>query len=461
MQDNAGERSDRTMRKLAVVLLAAVASAALIAALASRGGSPSAAQASSHREAPLISEDPSADNTDVFAFRSPDRPDTVSIIANYIPGEDPAAGPNWYTFSPTARYVIYADKNGDGKPDVTWRFRFKNRAPVAFLQNTQQEFTVTRVDGDSSRVVGDGLLTPPDNIGPRSTPNYHALAMAGVHDLNDGSKVFAGQRDDGFFGDIGSIFDLVAIREGTGATGGGKDFFAGYAVHSIELQVPLSQLDNGRNHVVGIWAASDRLVTKVTLAKWRGRKFLKKTPDWQQVSRLGNPLINEVLIPTELKDKWNASTPDKDKQFEQYYSSPILAKLLNQLYPQFGPFQETNRTDLVAVLLTGLKQPNLNFTGDTPADELRLNVSIAPTAPVGHGNRLGVLGGDLAGFPNGRRLEDDVIDIAERAVGGALIGHSLPLGDGVDANDVPFQSTFPYQADPFSGFDNTKGQLKP
>jgi hypothetical protein len=461
MQDNAGERSDRTMRKLAVVLLAAVASAALIAALASRGGSPSAAQASSHREAPLISEDPSADNTDVYAFRSPDRPDTVSIIANYIPGEDPAAGPNWYTFSPTARYVIYADKNGDGKPDVTWRFRFKNRAPVAFLQNTQQEFTVTRVDGDSSRVVGDGLLTPPDNIGPRSTPNYHALAMAGVHDLNDGSKVFAGQRDDGFFGDIGSIFDLVAIREGTGATGGGKDFFAGYAVHSIELQVPLSQLDNGRNHVVGIWAASDRLVTKVTLAKWRGRKFLKKTPDWQQVSRLGNPLVNEVLIPTELKDKWNASTPDKDKQFEQYYSSPILAKLLNQLYPQFGPFQETNRTDLVAVLLTGLKQPNLNFTGDTPADELRLNVSIAPTAPVGHGNRLGVLGGDLAGFPNGRRLEDDVIDIAERAVGGALIGHSLPLGDGVDGNDVPYLTTFPYQADPFSGFENTKGQQKP
>jgi len=460
MQDTT-ERSDRTMRRLAFVLLAAAASAALIPALASRGGSPTAAQASSHREAPLISEDPSADNTDTYAFRSPDRPDTVTIIANYIPGEDPAAGPNWYSFSPSARYVIYADKNGDGKPDVTWRFRFTNRAPVAFLQNTQQEYTVTRVDGDSSRVVGEGLLTPPDNIGPRSTPNYHALAMAGVHDLNDGSKVFAGQRDDGFFGDIGSIFDLVAIREGTGANGGGKDFFAGYAVHSIALQVPLSQLDNGSNHVVGIWAATDRLVTRVTLAKWRGRKFLRKQVEWRQVSRLGNPLINEVLIPTELKDKWNASTPDKDKQFEQYYSTPILAKLLNQLYPQFGPFQETNRSDLVSVLLTGLKQPNLNFTGDTPADELRLNLSIAPTAAVGHGNRLGVLGGDLAGWPNGRRLEDDVIDIAERAVGGALIGHSLPLGDGVDANDVPYMTTFPYQADPFSGFDNTKGQQKP
>jgi Domain of unknown function (DUF4331) len=446
------------MRKLAFVLLAAGATAALVAALASRGGSPSAAQASSHREAPLISEDPSADNTDTYAFRSPDRPDTVTIISDYIPGEDPAAGPNWYTFSPSARYVIYADTNGDGKPDITWRFRFKNREPVAFLQNTQQEYTVTRTDGKSSRVVGSGLLTPPDNIGPRSTPNYHALALAGIHDLSDGSKVFAGQRDDPFFGDIGAAFDLVAIRNGTGATGGGKDFFAGYAVHAIELQVPLSQLDNGSNHVVGIWAASERPVVKVDPVKRRGRKLLQKETQWRQVSRLGNPLINELLIPTQLKDKWNASTPNNDKQFEQFYSSPILAKLLNQLYPQFGPFQETNRTDLVSVLLTGLKQPNLNFTGDTPADELRLNLTIAPTAPVGKGNRLGVIGGDLAGWPNGRRLEDDVIDIAERAVGGVLIGHSLPLGDGVDANDVPYLSSFPYEADPFSGFQNTKGK---
>jgi len=445
------------MRKLAFVLLAAAASAALIAALASRGGSPSAAQASSHREAPLISEDPSADSTDTYAFRSPDKPDTVTIIANYIPGEDPAAGPNWYTFSPSARYVVYADKNGDGKPDVTWRFRFKNRAPVAFLQNTQQEYTVTRVEGKSSRVVGSGLLTPPDNIGPRSTPNYHALALAGVHDLSDGVKVFAGQRDDGFFGDIGAVFDLVAIRSGTGATGGGKDFFAGYAVHAISLQVPLSQLDNGGNHIVGIWSATDRPKVSVTV---KGKAVSRKTT-WVQVSRLGNPLINELLIPTQLKDKWNAVGPDKDKQFEQYYSSPILAKLLNQLYPQFGPFKETDRADLVSVLLTGLKEPNLNFTGETRADEIRLNLAIAPTAGVGKGNRLGVLGGDLAGWPNGRRLEDDVIDIAERAVGGVLIGHSLPLGDGVDANDVAYMASFPYQADPFSGYDNTKGEQKP
>src|SRR5437764_3831996 len=445
------------MRKLAFVLLAAAGAVALVVGLATRGSGPAAATASSHREAPLISEDPSADNTDTYAFRSPDKPDTVTIISNWIPGEDPAAGPNWYTFSPSARYDVYADKNGDGKPDIAWYFRFKTGAPVAFLGNTQQTYTVTRVENGKSRVVGSGLLTPPDNIGPRSTPNYHSLAAAQIHQLGDGSKVFAGQRDDGFFADVGAVFDLVAIRSGTGATGGGKDFLAGYAVHAIALQVPLSQLDNGSNHVVGVWSATDR--PKVTVEVKKNK--VKKSTQWTQVSRLGNPLINELLIPTQLKDHWNATTPDKDKQFMQYYSTSILAQLLNQLYPQFGPFKETDRQDLVSVLLTGLKEPNLNYTGPTLADEIRLNLGIAPTAAVGKGNRLGVLGGDLAGYPNGRRLEDDVIDISERAVGGALIGHSLPLGDGVDANDIPYQTTFPYQADPFSGYDNTKGKDYP
>jgi hypothetical protein len=449
------------MRKVALVLLAAAVGVAIVVAVATRASGPAAATASSHREAPLISEDPSADNTDLYAFRSPDKPDTVTILSDWIPGEDPAAGPNWYTFSPTARYDIYADTNGDGKPDISWYFRFRNRPPVAFLQNTQQSYTVTKVVKGKATVVGDGLLTPPDNIGPRSTPSYHSLAAAGVHELDDGATVFAGQREDPFFGDIGAIFDLVAIREGTGANGGGKDFFAGYGVHAIGLQVPVSMLDNGGNHVVGIWAATDRQRASVDPKRTKKLRNRATSENWAQVSRLGNPLINEVLIPTQLKDHWNATTPDKDKQFEQYYEQPILAHLLNQLYPQFGPFKESGRSDLVAVLGTGLKSPNLNYTGPTFADELRLNLSIAPTAPVGKGNRLGVLGGDLAGWPNGRRLEDDVIDIAERAVGGALIGHSLPLGDGVDSSAVPFQSSFPYEADPFSGFDNTKGQQKP
>jgi hypothetical protein len=432
------------MRKVALILLA-VASA-LVVAVALRGHGPSGAQASSHREAPLISQDPTADNTDTYFFRSPDKPDTVTLLANWIPAEDPAAGPNWYTFSTTARYDLYVDRNGDGKPDVSYYFRFANGKPVAFLGNTQQTYTVTKVVGARSTVVGSGLLTPPDNIGPRSTPDYPALAAKGIHTLADGSTVFAGQRDDGFFGDVGAVFDLVAIRNGTGATGGGKDFLGGYGVHAIALQVPISQLDNA-SHVVGMWAATDRQVVTV--------KNGKSTTSWQQVSRLGNPLVNELLIPTELKDHWNASTPDKDAQFKQYYTDSILAGLLNKLYPQFGPFQETGRDDIVAALGTGIK--GLNLTGTTLADEIRLNLSIPPTTDPAKFNRLGVIGGDLAGYPNGRRLADDVVDISERVVAGELIGHKLPLGDGVDANDVPNLTAFPYEAAPFSGFDNTKG----
>ena len=435
------------MHKLAVGLLLL----ALAAALAAATGGPETSRASSHREAPLIAEDPTADTTDVYAFRSPDRTDSVTILANWIPAEDPAAGPNWYTFSTRARYGLHVDRTGDGKPDVSYLFRFTNRAPVAFLGNTVQEYTVTRVTGNRSTTLATGLTTPPNNIGPRSTPNYRALAAAGVHDLPGGAKVFAGQRDDPFFGDIGAIFDLVAIRMGTGASGGGKDFFAGYAVHSIALQIPIAELDTS-SHVIGVWATTERPV--VTVQRRNGR--LAQASAWRQVSRLGNPLVNEVLIPTELKDRWNSVGPDRDEQFARYFREPILAKLLNQLYPQFGPFQETNREDLVQVLLTGV--PQLNNTGSTLADMLRLNLSIPVTASP---NRLGVLGGDLAGWPNGRRLGDDVIDIAERAVGGALIGHPLPLGDGVDGNDVQYLPSFPYAADPFSGFANTKGEQKP
>ena len=437
------------MRKLALGLLVAAVAAVLGVVAATRSGGPGTAAASSHREAPLISQDPTADNTDLYAFVSPDKPSTATIISNWIPGEDPAAGPNYYTFSSTARYDIYADTNGDGRPDVSWYLRFKNLPSQFFLGNTQQSYTVTKVVHGKASVVGKGLLTPPDNVGPRSTPNYGALAAKGIHSLSDGSTIFAGQRDDPFFADVGAIFDLVAIRHGTGATGGGKDFLAGYGVHSIALQVPKSTLDNHSNHVVGIWSATDR--QRVTVS--RGKAHTR----WVQVSRLGNPLINEVVIPTAKKDYWNSTGPAQDKQFAQYYKSPILAAVLEKLYPQFGPFQQTGRTDLVSVLLTGLANPKLNFTGATLADELRLNLSIAPTA-AGKVNRLGVIGGDLAGYPNGRRLADDVIDIDERVVAGELLGHKLPLGDGVDANDVPNLSSFPYVAAPFSGFENTKSQ---
>jgi hypothetical protein len=438
------------MRKLALATIGAATLVAFLVAAVTRGG-PDAATASSHREAPLISEDPSADNTDLYAFVSPDKPDTFTIVSNWIPGEDPAAGPNWYTFSPTARYNIFVDRTGDGKADVTYRFRFTRPAGQFFLGNTVQPYTVTRVAGGKASVVAQGE-TPPDNIGPRSTPNYRQLAAAKVSPLSSGGVVFAGQRDDGFFGDVGDIFDLVAIRKGIGNEGGGRDFFAGYAVHTIALQLPIADVDTS-SHVIGIWSSTDRQVTKVT--KWRGQKVVSNP--WQQVSRLGNPLVNEVIIPTTLKDEWNRLGPSQESRFAQYYRKPILAAVINQLYHL--NIKEDNRDDLVQILLTGV--PKLNNTGTTLADELRLNLSIKPTAGVCQGNRMGVLGGDLAGYPNGRRLEDDVIDIDEQAVAGALIGTKIPLGDGVNGDDRGCLASFPYQSDPQSGADNTKGQQKP
>ena len=395
----------------------------------------------------------------MYAFRSPDRPDTVTILANWIPGEDPAAGPNWYTLSPRARYGLHIDRTDDGKPELSYLFRFRNGKPIAFLGNTAQTYAVTRVQNGRRTVIGRSLETPPNNIGPRLLQgrNYRDIAAAGVKDLPGGIKVFAGQRDDAFFGDIGAIFDLLAIRKGTGASGGGKDFFAGYAVHTIAMQIPISLLDTP-SHVIGVWATTERQAITVGFRRTRRGPRLSQTPVWRQVSRLGNPLVNEVVIPTELKDRWNSVTPDREAQFARYYREPILAGLSNQLYPQFGPFQEKDGNDLVQVLLTGV--PQLNNTGTKLVDMLRLNLSISPT-PAEKMSRLGVLGGDLAGWPNGRRLEDDVVDIAGRAVGGALIGHSLPLGDGVDANDVPSLGSFPYAPDPATGFDNTKGQQKP
>lgn len=434
----------------AAVLCAAAGIAAVAGALVV--GGPSTGTASSHREAPLISEDPSADATDLYAFRAQDSPDYLTVIANWIPGEDPAAGPNYYRFSENARYYVRIDLDGDGHADISYKLAFKNGAQPydSFLWDTAQTFTVVKEQsGKPDTLLREGLPTPPNNIGPRTTPSYKTLTEDKVHDLGDGTRVFAGQREDPFFGDIGAIFDLLAIRKGTGAEGGGKDFFAKYAVHTVALQIPIANLRTPSGSV-GLWSTTERPSMRVANGG-------DGTADYVQVQRLGNPLVNEVIIPTGDKDHWNASQPAQDAQFAQYYTSPILAKVINQLY-KLG-VKETDRSDLVSVLLTGV--PKLNYTGPTLADELRINLSIAPTAPVGQGNRLGVLGGDLAGYPNGRRLEDDVIDISERAVGGALLGTNLPLGDGVDANDKPFTTTFPYVQEPDSGYDNLKGEQKP
>jgi hypothetical protein len=427
------------MRRAATGLGVLTAAVGALALAVIYGPAPASSLASSHREAPLISEDPSADNTDLYAFRSPDKPDTLTLISNYIPGEDPAAGPNYYTFSPTARYNIYIDRNGDGKADVTYRFQFTRKTGPFFLGDTQQPYTVTKIANGKAQVIVHAT-TPPDNIGPRSTPKYHALAMKGVTALPGGGEVFAGQRDDPFFGDIGAIFDLLGFRKHTGADGGGKNFLAGYAVHTIALQIPISQLDT-TSHVIGIWSTADRKVIGI-----------KKGGGWVQVSRLGNPLVNEVIMPTGLKDLWNASGPAQEGRFEKYYKAPILAAVMNKLY-KLG-VKETDRTDLVSVFLTGV--PKLNFTSSKLAEELRINLS-TPVTPAGKMSRLGVLGGDVQGWPNGRRLGDDVIDIAERAVAGALIGKKIALGDGVNSDNVKPMSAFPYVSDPLSGFANTKG----
>ncbi len=429
------------MRKHWAFILLAVAGAVLAALFVARLA-PGSSNASSHREAPLISEDPTADNTDLYAFRSPDKPNTLTVVSNWIPGEDPAAGPNYYTFSQTAKYNIYVDRNGDGKPELTYSFRFKTPTGPYFLGNTQQSWTATR----NGKPFASGK-TPIDNIGPRfngfvGVKDYEAAAEKTIVTKN-GTSIFAGQRDDPFFADVGAIFDLVAIRKAgtTGNLGGGKDFLSGYNVHTIALQIPISQVDT-KSHTIGVWSSTDRQNVTVNGKLHRG---------WTQVSRLGEPLINEVVIPTGLKDLWNRTSPANDAQFERYYKTPILAAVLNKLYKLGVP--ETGRDDLVAVLGTGI--PKVTYTGPHFADELRINLAIPVTAAA-KASRMGVLGGDNAGFPNGRRLGDDIVDIEEQAVAGFLMGKKVPLGDGVNANDTAYLAHFPYVAAPWGGYDNSK-----
>jgi hypothetical protein len=478
-----------------ILLLAVFAAAAgtTILLAAARGSSPEAATASSHREAPLISLDPTADNTDTYAFVSPDRPDTVTIIANYIPLEEPAGGPNFAMFDDSVLYQVHVDNNGDARPDKTFDFRFKttrgsgdtflyNTGQVTTLDdpdlNVKQTYTVTFRDGPGkSGVIGQNLATPPVNVGPRSTPDHDSLAASAVQVLTPPGfsgdvMVFAGQRDDPFWVDLGSIFDLGGLRPFNPAhliplaSENGVDGVGGYNTHSIAIQVPIADLVKIPNTNIGIWAAASR--QRTTILSNSSRQF---SGPFVQVSRLGMPLVNEVIIPLGDKDKWNGSQPRNDQQFLDYYLNPELARLVNLLYPALPDTPETGRSDLAGILLTGV--PGLNFTGPTKADMIRLNTSIPPSAPVGQGNRLGLLGGDLAGFPNGRRLEDDVTDIELRAIaygygdfleangGFPNLSPNNQIGDGVDANDLPFSTSFPYLAAPHQGYDHTHHRVGP
>jgi hypothetical protein len=472
--------------KRGVLLVGLGAAVALTVVLASLVGAirPQGAAASSHREAPLIADDPAADNTDVYAFVSPDKPDTVTIIANYIPFEDPAGGPNYYRFDPTVRYELHVDSNGDARDDVTYQFRFKTSVgnPNTYLYNTgpvssptdatlnvKQTYSVTRITGSGSSTLVSGAPVLPANIGPRSNPSY--VTAQGVADLGGGRRAFAGPRDDPFFVDLGSIFDLGGLRPFNPAhlislpDAPGEDGVKNYNTHTIAIQVPKTDLlaAPAAEGIIGVWASASRQKIRIL----RGDGSSDSEGPWVQVSRLGNPLINEVVIPVGKKDYWNASSPRNDSQFLSYYRSPELASLVNLLYPVLPDTGEDDRDDLVAVLLTGVKLPNgtpFTFTGDRKADLLRLNTAVPPTATP---NRLGVLAGDLQGFPNGRRLGDDVTDIEIRAIacgyGSALqsllgLCNFQPndtLGDGVDANETTFSSTFPYVAAPNRGYEHT------
>jgi uncharacterized protein DUF4331 len=448
---------------------------------------------SSHREAPSISKDPVADNTDTYAFVSPDDPSTVTIISNYVPLEAPFGGPNFFEFGDDVRYFIYIDNNGDGYPDVTYTFEFETVVsnPNTFLYNTgrissisdphwnrRQFYTITRTTANSSQVIGEGLACPPCNIGPASTPDYASLADEAIHSLPDGRTVFAGQRLEGFYVDLGAIFDLGDLRPFEkyhvfgSANGDGVNSTNGFSVHSIALKVPITDLTrNGRmpsepsspEAVIGVWAAASRQRASVI----QPGGWTENMGDWAQVSRLGNPLINEVMIPMGLKDQWNSQGPAQDSMFADHYKHPELAGLLPALYPGVFPNLAgltAARADLVAILLTGIPSgivPGFqNYTGPTLADELRLNVAIPPSSEP---NSLGVVGGDLAGFPNGRRVFDDVVTIEVRAIAGLTYplvapsytpdGAAGAVDDGLTPANTSYLDVFPYLGTPVSGYE--------
>jgi Domain of unknown function (DUF4331) len=457
---------------------------------------------SSHREAPEISKDPVADSTDVYAFVSPDAPDTVTLIANYIPLEGPAGGPNFYSFGDDVLYEIHVDNNGDGQPDISFQFQFQTKIadPNTFLYNVgpilsldspdwnnRQFYTVATYKNGQYKQIASDLPCPPCNIGPLSTPHYGNLARQAVHDIPGGIKVFAGQRAEGFYVDLGSIFDLANLRpfqqlheqygmhvfskpaDGVNAT-------AQLNVHSIAIQVPTSMLLWGSPHgqesdqgsVIGVWTTASRQAAEVWDAQ--SSSSVSSGP-FRQVSRLGNPLINEVLIPLGSKDFWNTQTPCNDKQFASHYAHPELAGLLPALYPGVFPSLAklvaagTARADLEAILLTGIPAGIIpgfqNFTGSVQADMLRLNTAIKPSKKP---NELGLIGGDPAGFPNGRRVFDDVVTIELRAIAGVTVPLVDPtfkpdaaaglVTDGLTAKSVPsgYLNAFPYLGVPYSGF---------
>lgn len=449
--------------------------------------------ASSHGEAPLISMDRFADNTDTYAFRSvePGREGFVTLIANYIPLQEPSGGPQWFRFDDSVLYEIKIDNTGDGTEDITYQFQFTTQtvnndtvlghttvnengviSSLADLDyNMPQTYTVRRTDRRSrvGRPLAAGLRTPPANVGPRVTPNYEQnLGQPAVYNLPGGGKVFAGNRDEYFYIDLG-VFDALNLRS-VGSVGG-IDTTKTYNVSTIAIEVPIADLTRtgavpagptASDAVIGVWATASRRSTRVL--QEGGTQNNGGT--WQQVSRLGNPLVNEVVIPLSLKDAFNSIPPSVDgtiPRVVQAILDPELARLMAAVFGIAIP--PPPRNDLVQIFATGIPVnavtgPNYTtFLSDgVPHEFLRLNVAIAPTA-IGAQNRLGLLGGDVAGFPNGRRVFDDVTDIALRAMAGGTpftpptnVAPNNTLGDGVSFNpEGPLLMRFPYLLPPNQG----------
>jgi Domain of unknown function (DUF4331) len=450
---------------------------------------------SSHREAPEIAKDPVADSTDVYAFVSPDRPDTVTLIANYVPLQEPGGGPNFYEFGDDVLYELNINNDGDPKANITFEFRFNtvitnkntflyNNGPITTLDDAnwirRQFYSVTRIDSRGRRVLANKLPCPPCNIGVRSTPNYAELAKTAVHSLPGGIKVFAGQRREGFYVDLGSIFDLAALRPfqnlhliPLGAMAG-VDATKNLNVHTIALQIPKDLLTKDgykptnykdSRSTIGFWTAAKR--QKIRIYRNDDDDEEINAGPWRQISRLGNPLFNEVLVAMSQKDAWNRSEPRGDAEYQRFVEQPELAKLLPVLYPGVFPrlaALTAKRADLVAILLTGIPDGLIpgfqNFTGNRPADMLRLNMAIPPSQ---NPNPFGILGGDLAGFPNGRRVADNVVAIELRAVAGVtypLIDPNFKpddaaglLTDGTMPGDDRYIPVFPYLGVPKDGFN--------
>jgi hypothetical protein len=441
------------------------------------------AQASSHREAPLTAGDAQIDNTDLYAFTSPDKPSTVTLIANWLPFQEPSGGPNFYPWQDGAHYDINIDNDGDAKADITYRWVFStederststflyNDGPVSSLDDAnllfRQTYTLSRiVDGKAAdaTTIATGTAAPA-NTGSAGMPRYGALRAASFTDVTGGGKSFAGPADDPFFLDL-RVFDLIY---GGNLSKVGRDTLRGYNVNSIAVQVPKNDVaqsgDSTKNPVIGIWSSTSRQTMTLSPGAATG------TGAFVQVSRLGNPLVNEVIIPAGLKNTFNSLTPDVDHTLPAVVArvtDPELPKLIEGIYKIKAP--PGPRNDLFEIFLTGIAKQAPTSDGSAapiqadlnsqllnqdvdastfvPSEMLRLNLGVPVSRKP---NRLGVIGGDRQGFPNGRRLMDDVLDIAVQAVEGAAVSgivEPLARGDKVDHNDRRFGKAFPYLALP-------------